>query len=353
MTPRRNFVPDCKNIENAARNIEAVRLPLYEHSISQGTIEKITGKNLGDLLWCKSRKDKEEYFDIYCSFFRDMGYDTVSFEMRIGPVMPHSGLLAGHGESVINTYKDFEDYPWDIIPDAFFNQYGEMFEVLREKLPEGMRAVGGPGNGLFECVQDIVGYMNLCGIKGDYPELYEAVFKKTGEIILKIWQRFMKEFGDAFCVMRIGDDLGFKSSTLLSPDDIRSHIIPSYTKIIKCAHSYNKPFLFHSCGCIFEVMQDFINTAKIDAKHSNEDEIAPFPVWVEKYGKEIGNFGGIDMDVLCQLPVTDIRSHVHDILDRCKNGGGIAFSTGNSIPDYVPVDNYAEMVEAVRVYRGE
>ena len=25
-----------------------------------------------------------------------------------------------------------------------------------------MKAIGGPGNGIFECVQDVVGYTNLC-----------------------------------------------------------------------------------------------------------------------------------------------------------------------------------------------
>ncbi|MDR1030283.1 MAG: hypothetical protein LBL76_05370 [Treponema sp.] len=46
-----------------------------------------------------------------------------------------------------------------------------------------------------------------------------------------------------------------------------------------------KPFLLHSCGCIFKVMDDLI-AARIDAKHSNEDAIAP-------YGRRIGNFGGL------------------------------------------------------------
>ena len=349
----KNFTPDYKNLENAARNKQATRLPLYEHIIGQGIIEEITGKSLEGLLFSKDLRDKTEYFNVYNNFFCEMGYDTVSFELCVGSVMPHSGLLGGQGESVIHTYDDFIKYPWDSIPDAYFEQYGESFRMLGETMPEGMKAVGGVGNGLFECVQDVAGYMNLCDIKGEHPELFEALFKKVGEILLVIWQRFMREYGDIFCVLRFGDDLGFKTSTLLSPADIREFIIPEYKKIVECVHAYGKPFLLHSCGCIFDIMPDLINTVKIDSKHSNEDVIAPFTEWVKKYGKEIGNFGGIDMDVLCRLPVSGIRSHVHAILDACKDGGGIAFSTGNSIPDYVPTANYIEMANAVRVYRGE
>ena len=40
---------------------------------------------------------------------------------------------------------------------------------------------------------------------------------------------------------------------------------------------------YGGCGYgIFEIMDDLIALG-IDAKHSNEDEIAPFEVWIEKY----------------------------------------------------------------------
>ena len=29
-------------------------------------------------------------------------------------------------------------------------------------MPEGMKAIGGVGYGIFECVQDLVGYEDLC-----------------------------------------------------------------------------------------------------------------------------------------------------------------------------------------------
>jgi uroporphyrinogen decarboxylase len=216
-----------------------------------------------------------------------------------------------------------------------------------------MKAIGGVGNGVFECVQDVIGYMNLCYIASDDPDLYEVLFKKVGDVSLAIWKRFLELYGDIYCVLRFGDDLGFKSNTLISPDDIRRHIIPQYTRIIALIHSYNKPFLLHSCGCIFEVMPDIISKAKIDAKHSNEDQIAKFLVWVEKYGNEIGNFGGIDTDAVCRLSLPEIRDYIEDLLGRCKKPGGIAFSSGNTIPDYVPADHYLEMVNTVRKHRGD
>jgi uroporphyrinogen decarboxylase len=125
-------------------------------------------------------------------------------------------------------------------------------------MPEGMKAIGGPGNGVFECVQDLVGFMDLCYLSSDDPDLFRDMFSKVGDTMYEIWKRFLEKHADTYAVCRIGDDLGFKSSTLLPPQNIRDHIVPQYIKIVELIHSFKKPFLFHSCGNIFEVMNDFI-----------------------------------------------------------------------------------------------
>ena len=345
------FVPDYNNILKSARNIEAERMPIYEHLVSIGKMEQVLGKNFVQLYW-GDYEDKKEYFRNFCEFYRKMGYDTVSFEECIGPIMPHSGCLGAHKESVIKSRDDFERYPWDEIPELYFKAYSQNFSALREVMPEGMKAIGGVGNGVFECVQEVIGYMNLAYFSSDDEELYAEFFRKTGEISVQIWERFMREFGDIYCVLRFGDDLGYKSNTLLSASDIKAHIIPQYKKIISIVHSYNKPFLLHSCGCIFNVMEDLIG-AGIDAKHSNEDQIAEFPVWVEKYGDRIGNFGGIDTDAVCRLNKKDMEEYIKEVVRKSKGHGGFAFGSGNSIPDYVPVENYLNMNEIIRKLRGE
>ncbi len=253
----------------------------------------------------------------------------------------------------IKTREDFDKYPWDTIEKLYFDKWSTHFEVLRETMPEGMKAVGGPGNGIFECVQDIVGYQDLCLLSVDDPVLYSDLFSKVGDVNFRIWKRFLEEFGDIYAVCRFGDDLGFRSSTLISAQDIKEMIIPQYKRIVELVHSYDKPFLLHSCGCIFNVMDDIIKIAGIDAKHSNEDAIGPFSVWIEKYGDRIGNFGGIDMDVLCQSDSNQIKQYIFNVMDYSKGHGGIAIGSGNSIPDYVPTEGYLAMINAVRECRGD
>jgi uroporphyrinogen decarboxylase len=348
----KEFAPDYRHIVDAAQNRAALRVPLYEHIISDVVMEKILGRSFREL-HDGDAADRKEYFRNYCGFFKAMGYDTVSFECCIGPAMPGSGALGRNKPGVIHNRNDFDRYPWFELADLYFDRYSSDFSLLRDALPPGMRAIGGVGNGVFECTQDVVGLVNLSYISVDDPELYVDLFKAVGQAMHDIWAQFLRRFGDVFCVCRFGDDLGFKSSTLISAKDIREHIIPQYKRIVDLVHAAGKPFLLHSCGNIFSVMDDVIDKAGIDAKHSNEDAIAPFQYWVERYGDRIGNFGGVDTDHLCRKTENEIRDITLEAVQGAQGHGGFALASGNSIPDYVPPEGYLAMVNAVREYRGD
>ena len=73
------FSPDYHNIVNAAENKKSSHIPLYEHIISPLIMEKMTGKKFADLA-DGDYKDKLEFFRSYSGFFKDSGYDAVSFE---------------------------------------------------------------------------------------------------------------------------------------------------------------------------------------------------------------------------------------------------------------------------------
>jgi len=118
-------------------------------------------------------------------------------------------------------------------------------------------------------------------------------------------------------------------------------------------HAAGGLFLWHSCGCIFEIMEDVIALG-IDAKHSNEDSIAPFDRWISDYGDRIGLLGGFDMDVLCVNTADVIYDKVLDMGRRFrKSAKGYALGSGNSIPDYVPTENYLAMIRAAQALRQE
>jgi uroporphyrinogen decarboxylase len=346
-----DFQPDYRNLVRAACNLRPDRFPLYEHIIDEQVMEAILGAAFAELA-AGSEQDRRQYIRQYIRFFREMGYDTVSFERLVSAIMPGSGALYAHAPGCIRTREDCAHYPWEELPERFFAVYETDYRLLAEEMPADMRAVGGPGNGVFECVQDLVGFEQLCYISSDDPKLYGELFSRVGEALAAIWERFLPRYGETFAVCRMGDDLGFRSGTLLSPGDIGKHILPQYRRIVALVHAYGKPFLLHSCGNIFSVMEEILDTG-IDAKHSNEDAIASFSVWLDRYGKQIGNFGGVDTDVLCQRRETDIRRYVRELAELASGYGGVAFGSGNSIPDYVPPEGYLAMIDEIRRWRGD
>jgi uroporphyrinogen decarboxylase len=134
---------------------------------------------------------------------------------------------------------------------------------------------------------------------------------------------------------------------------IRQYILPQYRPVIALIKASGKPFLWHSCGSIFQIMEDVIALG-IDAKHSNEDAIVPFDEWIARYGGRIGLLGGIDVDVLCRKTPVEIAEKVYEKGRRFRAAAqGYALGSGNSIPDYVPVEGYLAMIEAARRIRAE
>jgi uroporphyrinogen decarboxylase len=351
---KKDFEPDYNNIVLAAKNLQPKRTPLYEHVVSSRIFEEVTGiryaAQTGD-----NKLDTTENYKNFNNMFKALGYDAVCYEICAAGFMPGSGSLGGHKDGEIKVRADFDRYEWDKIPDIYFDKSKFYLDCMREALASspGMKLIGGVGNGVFECVQDITGFMDLCYIRSDDPELFALLFKSVGDMLYKIWDRFLDLYDDMFCVYRFGDDLGYKISPMLAPDDVRGHIIPQYARIINLIkNKTGKPFLLHSCGNLFEVMDDIIKTG-INAKHSNEDVIAPFSEWVRRYGDKIGLFGGIDTDALCDISGIDIESYTREVIAPVINKPGIAIGSGNSITDYVSPGRFAKMNEIVRIMRGE
>lgn len=332
------------------RNVRPSRLPIYEHILCPAVMEEIVGSKFAEL-YSGDAADLAEFFRHYCSFFERMTYDVVSFEVCIRDVLPGGGALAGGGPGPIQNRSDFDSYPWDELPAIFWSQARPKLDAFTASLPAGMKGVGGIGNGVFELAEDLVGLEYLPFIQVDDPELYSAIFRKVGDLMVAVWSELLERYEGCFVVCRFGDDLGFKSSLLTNPSTVREQIFPEYKRLIDLFHAAGLPFLYHCCGCVFEVMDELIDLG-IDAKHSNEDGIAPFDRWIRDYGERIGLIGGFDMDFLCSANEQEVYDRVLDEGRQFREmARGYALGSGNSIPEYVPAENYLAMVRAAQEIR--
>ena len=98
-------------------------------------------------------------------------------------------------------------------------------------------------------------------------------------------------------------------------------------------------------------MPDIIDMG-IDAKHSNEDQIAPYDTWIDNYSDKIGLFGGFDMNYLILHPYDEVYKKVlEDGTDFRAKAKGYGLGSGNSIPDYMQIEGFKGMVDAVKEIR--
>ncbi len=343
------FYPDYTNILQVVQNQKPKRLPLYEHHIDLPFIAKTLNTEI--TIQGNKPRDLREYYKMIINFWQNMTYDAFDYEASICDILPSHGAIFGGKSGPIQTRDDFEKYPFTDIPKLFWETYTPHLEAIRAVLPAGMKVYGGCGYGIFEASEDLVGYESLCTMQYLVPDLFTDLYKKIGDLYVALWSGMVDRYSDIFVFFRMGDDLGYKTSTLLAPEIIRAHILPQHKRIIDLVHNAGKRFLLHSCGNIFDVMDDFIAIG-IDAKHSNEDQIAPFKKWIELYSDRIGLFGGVDVNVLCLLPYDEVYKKVlKDAAEFRRAAKGYALGSGNSITEYVPVEGFMAMIEAAKEIR--
>ena len=137
----------------------------------------------------------------------------------------------------------------------------------------------------------------------------------------------------------------FKTSTFLCPAHLREYVFPIYAEMARIAHEAGKPFILHSCGNLDAVYDDLIDGCGIDAKHSFEDVILPVTEFKRCYGDRVTPLGGLDVDFICRASEPELRRYVRQVAEVCYADGFWALGTGNSLTDYMPVENYLIVLE--------
>ncbi|MGA2766663.1 MAG: uroporphyrinogen decarboxylase family protein [Spirochaetia bacterium] len=284
-------------------------------------------------------------------FWHQCGYDyvpmwpTVSLPIRRTASGDTAALTHREREwqdesrGIINSWADFEAYPWprpEVID--YFN-----LEFVSRHLPDGMKIIAlGPG-GQLEHIMWLMGYVPLAMSLEDDPALVQAVAEKVGEVLVTLYTTAAQIPNVG--ALWIGDDMGFKTATMVGPPDLRRFVFPWLTKIAGIAHERGVPFLLHSCGNLSQIMDELIDTVGIDAKHSFEDAIQPVAEAKRLYGDRIALLGGADVDFLSRSTEDEVRAYTRRLIDQCAPGGGWALGTGNSVANYIPLANYLAMLD--------
>ncbi len=278
------------------------------------------------------------------------GVDDINMPLNYDQTEDTADLRRADGRSYVNEHKgpittwdEFEAYPWPQPGDLSLRA----LEWYEENLPDNMCIIGSGGFAHFaELLTWLMGYETLCISLCEQRDLVKAIADKLTGFYCETLSR-MLEF-DCVKIVWGSDDMGFRNSTLISPDDLRQFVLPGHKLMADMSHAAGRPYILHSCGNLAAIMEDLIEEVGIDGKHSFEDTIEDVRELKHTYGKRISLLGGIDVDFLCRADESQVRQRVRDTLEVCMPGSGYCLGTGNSVANYIPVDNYLAMLDEGR-----
>lgn len=329
------------------------RTPLVEYIVDDVVMKPIV-TNLLDRDWVEwgpDRASQRAYLDNVIQFWYRMGYDVVRYELSLNfaenklmipDPAPGSEKMRGwvdehHG--TITSWKEFEAYAWPSVPEFDFFP----FEYLNDNLPEGMGLVSCHGGGVFEHLSWMMSFEGLCSALKKDPDLVEAVSRRLGESMRDFYRNLLDL--EKLVAVFPGDDMGYNVTTLISPTDLKTYILPWHREFASMAHAKGLPYYLHSCGNLEKIMEDLISDVRIDAKHSFEDNIIPVSKFQEQYGDQIAVLGGMDLNILGISSEEEIRRKTRSLVEICGSRGRYAVGSGNSIPSYIPYENFLAMVD--------
>lgn len=295
------------------------------------------------------------WLDNQIAFWYHMGYDYVRVEVSTPlPAVSlvtkdtaegnrdHNRAWQGLDKGPIQTWEDFEKYPWPKITDDSFY----IHDYICSHLPEGMGFISCHAGGVYEHVSRLMGYTGMCMALYDNPDLVKAVAEKLGKIIKEYNERLL-QFGKLAAIFQ-GEDFGYNNQTLIAPDDIREYFLPWHRIFAKQVHDADRLYFLHSCGKIDSIMDELIDDVKIDGKHSFQDNVLPIGEYKKRWGKRVALLGGVDVHKLSTYEPSELRKYVRQIIDECSEGGRFAIGAGNSVTSYVPLENYLTMIDEIK-----
>jgi uroporphyrinogen decarboxylase len=254
---------------------------------------------------------------------------------------PESESEATFADGPLHTLADIDTYPW---PDARTVDVS-LLETAATVLPPGLGIITGVG-GVFTRTWMIMGYEHFCLSLMDEPELVSKVSAQVGQIQCEVLRRLVK-MPQVFAVW-YGDDLAYSESLMVSPKVLRKYFFPWIEELAGIAHHAGMPFIMHSDGNLWLVIEDLIALG-VEAIHPIEPKAMDIHQLKQRYGRKLALFGNVDLGYSLVEGTgrpEDVRAEVSRLISDLAPDGGYAVASGAGITRYVTLENFKAMRDA-------
>ncbi len=200
-----------------------------------------------------------------------------------------------------------------------------------------------------EYLQRIIGPESLFLWVGLYPEELGRFIERVNAFALEILRAQIKAADGLLDGIVIWGDIAYRRDLFFSPTYWRKWYKPGLKALVDEAHSHGLPVIYHGCGNVKSVFEDFIEVG-VDAYNPLESKAGLDVVELRReYGHKIGFCGNMSVITWAQGSQEEIKAEVLRKLNAAK-GGGYIFQSDHSVPSNVSAANYEYVVNLVRQY---
>ena len=247
---------------------------------------------------------------------------------------------ASESNGLISNFADFEKYTFPTTSDFDYTN----FEKVKSLLPDGMGVIGQYGD-IFTMTWEMMGFESFSIALFENEDLIKNLNDRLGELVLSMFEYFAQS--NVVDAIWYSDDIAYTNSLMVSPQVLDKYFFPWLKRIGDLAKRYNKPLIYHTDGILYDVFDKIIECG-VDAIHPIEPKAMNIADVKQRYGNKLCLIGNIDVDLLSRGTVNDIRKNVIKNIEEVGKDGGYCVGSGNSIPEYVKLENYIAMIEAVK-----
>jgi Uroporphyrinogen-III decarboxylase len=188
------------------------------------------------------------------------------------------------------------------------------------------------------------------------PELVHYWFNKLTDSYMVNLEKVLNAIGKYIQIISFGDDLGTQEALQISPQMYRDLVKPYHARQFRYVRNHypNVKVYLHSCGAIFDLIPDLIdsgveilNPVQISAKGMNPKRLK------QEFGKHITFWGGganMQHTVNKGTP-EEIREEVSELIEVFSPGGGYVFNQVHNIQANVPPEKIMAIYDTALKYR--
>ncbi len=244
---------------------------------------------------------------------------------------------ASEGEGLIKDWADLERHPLPALDEVSF----AYFENAPRFLPPGMGLIGAWGD-IFTYAWEAMGFEAFAFALHERPDFVAHLFQQLGGLAVQICEALLSY--DAVKALWFSDDLAYSTGFLVSPRVYRQHLFPWLRQIGDLCRRAGRPFLFHSDGVLWDVMDD-LAACGVCALQPIEPAAMDIREVKRRYGDVFCLIGNVDVDLLTRATPEAVREAVRWLLREVAPGGGYCLGSGNTVPNYASVENYRAMID--------